>query len=246
MSKIINKTLILNKIKDTYLFKTDTAFANYLGIKPQTLSSWLSRNTFDIDLIYSKCVNINPEFLISGIGSVKRPVIDYSYPDSEPVNNIVSEPHETYDLKTDKKISEAQVIPLYNVEASAGIVSLFLNSNQTKPIDYIQIPNLPKCDGAVYVTGDSMYPLLKSGDIVMYKQIHNIRDGLFWGEMYLVSMEIDDEEFVTVKYIQKSNKGEDYICLVSQNKHHQDKDIELKKVSALGLIKGSIRINSMM
>lgn len=235
MSKIIDKTLILNKIKDAYLFKTDTAFANYLGIKPQTLSSWLTRNTFDIDLIYSKCVNINPEFLISGIGSVKRSV-----------NNIVSEPLETYDLKTDKKISEAQVIPLYNVEASAGIVSLFLDSNKTKPIDYIQVPNLPKCDGAVYVTGDSMYPLLKSGDIVMYKQIHNIRDGLFWGEMYLVSMEVDDEEFVTVKYIQKSNKGEDYICLVSQNKHHQDKDVELKKVSALGLIKGSIRINSMM
>ena len=36
----------------------------------------------------------------------------------------------------------------------------------------IVIPNIPVCDGAVYVSGDSMYPILKSGDIVGFKSIH--------------------------------------------------------------------------
>ena len=50
-----------------------------------------------------------------------------------------------------------------------------------------------------------MYPLLKSGDIVLYKQLNDIND-IFWGDMYLLSIDIDGEEYVTVKYIQKSER----------------------------------------
>lgn len=156
----------------------------------------------------------------------------------------VNEPTSVYNHKTGSLV-DGQKIPLYNIEATAGIVTLFNDTNKIKPVDYIQIPNLPKCDGAVYITGDSMYPLLKSGDIIMYKQIHNILDGIFWGEMYLISIDLDGDEMVTVKYIQKSEKGENWIKLVSQNKHHDDRDVSLNKVKALALIKASIRINSM-
>lgn len=156
----------------------------------------------------------------------------------------VNETASVYNHKTDSAL-DGQKIPLYNIEATAGIVTLFNDTKQTKPVDYIQIPNLPKCDGAVYITGDSMYPLLKSGDIIMYKQINNILDGIFWGEMYLISIDQDGDEMVTVKYIQKSEKGEEWIKLVSQNKHHDDRDVSLTKVRALALIKASIRINSM-
>ena len=87
-----------------------------------------------------------------------------------------------------------------------------------------------------------MYPLLKSGDIVLYKQLHNLGD-IFWGDMYLLSIDIDGEEYVTVKYIQKSEqKG--YIKLVSQNPHHADKDVALDRVRAIALVKASIRMNS--
>lgn len=156
------------------------------------------------------------------------------------VNNTAS----VYNHKTDSSL-DGQKIPLYNIEATAGIVTLFNDTKQSKPVDYIQIPNLPKCDGAVYITGDSMYPLLKSGDIIMYKQINNILEGIFWGEMYLISIDQDGDEMVTVKYIQKSEKGEEWIKLVSQNKHHDDREVSLNKVRALALIKASIRINSM-
>lgn len=158
--------------------------------------------------------------------------------------NYLEDRADVYELKTDRKI-KTQVIPLYDIEAAAGIVTLFADATKTTPIDYIQVPGLPKCDGAVKINGDSMYPLLKSGDIVMYKQIHNIKDGIYWGEMYLISIDMDGDDLVTVKYIQKSDKGENYIKLVSQNSHHQERDVQLKKVRALALIKASIRINSM-
>ena len=145
--------------------------------------------------------------------------------------------------RTDGKQEESQCVPLYNIEATTGLVDLFSNSHQ-HIIDHIRVPNLPPCDGAVHVTGDNMYPLLKSGDIVLYKQGRDIVNDIFWGEMYLISVEVGGEEFIAVKYIQKSDVS-DHVKLVSHNEHHQSKDVHLKKIQALAIVKASIRINSM-
>ena len=136
-----------------------------------------------------------------------------------------------------------QSVPLYSMEATAGLVPLFEQQSAHTPLNYIHIPNLPKCDGAVYVAGDSMYPLLKSGDIVLYKQLHDLED-IFWGDMYLLSIDMDGEEYITVKYVQRSEQ-DGYVRLVSQNPHHADKDIDMKRIRAIALVKASIRMNSM-
>ena len=144
-------------------------------------------------------------------------------------------------LKTDNTLP-MQSVPLYSVEGTAGLVPLFTERQNMKPIDFIHIPNLPKCDGAIYVVGDSMYPLLKSGDIVLYKQLRDL-DDIFWGDMYLLSIDIDGEEYITVKYVQKS-ENEGFVKLVSQNPHHADKDVAISRIRAIALVKASIRMNS--
>ncbi|MBQ2394173.1 MAG: helix-turn-helix domain-containing protein [Alistipes sp.] len=144
-------------------------------------------------------------------------------------------------LKTDNTLP-MQSVPLYSVEGTAGLVPLFTERQNMKPIDFIHIPNLPKCDGAIYVVGDSMYPLLKSGDIVLYKQLRDL-DDIFWGDMYLLSIDIDGEEYITVKYVQKS-ENEGCVKLVSQNPHHADKDVAISRIRAIALVKASIRMNS--
>jgi phage repressor protein C with HTH and peptisase S24 domain len=149
----------------------------------------------------------------------------------------------TYRLKTDTTV-ESQQIPLYNIEAVAGLIPLFSDARSQQPIDHISIPYLPKCDGAVYVTGDSMHPLLKSGDIVLYKQLHDVQNEIFWGEMYLLSLDVSGDEYITVKYIRKSEKP-GFVVLASYNPDHQDKEVAIDKINALALIKASIRINAM-
>ena len=62
--------------------------------------------------------------------------------------------------------------------------------------------------------------------------------------MYLLSIDMDGEEYVTVKYIQKSDR-EGYVKLVSQNPHHADKEVAVGRIRALALVKASIRMNSM-
>ena len=147
----------------------------------------------------------------------------------------------SFRLKTDNTLP-MQSVPLYSIEGTAGLVPLFADRRQMKPIDFIHIPNLPKCDGAIYVVGDSMYPLLKSGDIVLYKQLHDL-DDVFWGDMYLLSIDIDGEEYITVKYVQKS-ATDGFVKLVSQNPHHADKDVAMSRIRAIALVKASIRMNS--
>lgn len=68
----MDKRLMLNKIKEYYKFNSDSDFAKYLGITPQNLSNWKSRNTFDAELIYTKCEDINPEWLLTGKGEMLK------------------------------------------------------------------------------------------------------------------------------------------------------------------------------
>ena len=145
-------------------------------------------------------------------------------------------------LRTDRILAEQQV-DIYDFEAAAGLVELFNNPKDRKPIATMSIPNLPKCDGALFVRGDSMHPLLKSGDIVAYKEVHNIGDGFFWGEMYILDIDLDGDYYTVIKYIHKSDKA-DYIRLVSYNPDHSPKDVPLSCVRAMALIKASVRFNT--
>ena len=146
--------------------------------------------------------------------------------------------------KTKEKLVERQLIPIYNIDAAAGLVSLFNDAANYTPIDYIYLPHLGKVDGGLFASGDSMYPLIKSGDIVVYRQMHDIINSIFWGEMYLLSYDLEGEEYIVIKYIQKSDR-EGYVTLASHNQHHQPKDVPIAGIRALAQVKASVRYNIM-
>lgn len=209
---------------------TQEALASVLGVGKSALSmietgkaSLSERNKN----IFVQEFNVNPDWIDTGRGSMFN---------SPPGGFPAASSPRTADTVP------LQSVPLYNLERSGSLLALFSGEEAPVPADYIHIPNLPKCDGAVYVAGDGMYPLLKSGDIVLYKQLNSI-DNVFWGDMYLLSVDLDGEEYVTVKYIQKSDR-QGYVRLVSYNSHHADKEIEAVRINALALVKASININS--
>jgi phage repressor protein C with HTH and peptisase S24 domain len=200
-------------------------------------------NSETIEKILYAYRDLSARWFLTGEGSpTVIPGLNY-YPEYDTDNVIEDRTVESFKLKTDN-LRGNQNIPLYDMEAVAGLVPLFNDAVKQIPVDYIRIPNLPKCDGAIHITGDSMYPLLKSGDIVLYKRVHDINNGIFWGEMYLISIDIDGEEYVTVKYIQKSDIPE-HVRLVSHNQHHSDKDVSISSIRALAFVKASVRVNSM-
>ena len=180
--------------------------------------------------------NISAEWLLTGEGDMLK-----SKYTEEPQIEVkpIHQPRST------EKKEETQVVYLYDFEASAGLRALFDNSRQNI-IDTIKIPNLPKCDGAIHIVGDSMYPLLKSGDIILYRQIPLDINNLLYGEMYLLSYDIDGDDYIVVKYIRKSGKGEPFITLGSENPAHAPRDIDFRRITALALVKASVRINCMI
>lgn len=148
---------------------------------------------------------------------------------------------EEFSLRTDRKI-EAQDIPLYDMSATAGLVAIF-NDRNIRPEDHLRIPNLPLVDGAIYVRGESMVPLLKSGDIIIYKQLELSLDSILWGQIYLLSFIAGGDTFTVVKYVQKSDQP-GCVRLVSHNDRFQPKDIRLDSICALAIVKASITFHT--
>lgn len=153
------------------------------------------------------------------------------------------EMHILSESKAVEKILSRQEVLLYDVSAAANLKTLFDNKRQNV-LGKICIPDMPRCDGAVYVTGDSMYPLLKSGDIIVYRELRDFQN-VIYGEIYLVSFDLDGEDFLTVKYINRSDMGSDFIKLVSHNCYHDPKDISINSIRAMALVKLSIRKHTM-
>jgi exonuclease VII small subunit len=64
----MDKSKMLDQIKMHYGFKRDAELADFLEITRQTFSNWKSRNSFDAELLYSKCTELNPAWLLTGDG----------------------------------------------------------------------------------------------------------------------------------------------------------------------------------
>jgi hypothetical protein len=94
----IDKSLILNEIKNHLKFRKDSELARFLGVKPQTLASWHARNSYDLEVLYEKCKDISPDWLMSGKGRMLR------YEADDETYNVLREPETPY--VTDKKSSE--------------------------------------------------------------------------------------------------------------------------------------------
>ena len=100
-------------------------FARKLGISPQCLATWLSRNTFDIELIFAKCDHLNPAWLFTGEVTMllNADTSNYNQPNSIPSH---------------------EGIPLLTVDAMSGV----LTSELHKVKDAAKLFHVPTFRGA--------------------------------------------------------------------------------------------------
>ena len=203
--------------------------ARKMGILPQTLNNVINGTRGISDDFLDKFI---ATFNISQLELVKR---------NDGIQPITPIDHR-FILRTDHKL-ESQDIPLYDLSATAGLMAIF-NDNHISPDDYLRIPNLPPVDGAIYVRGESMTPLLKSGDIIIFKRLALSLDSILWGQIYLLSFIAGGDFLTVVKYVQKSDTP-DCIRLVSHNDRFQPKDIPLSSIQALAIVKASITFHTM-
>lgn len=215
MSNFLDRTKILDRIKDSYGLKKKVDLAEFLGIPPTTLSSWYSRNMIDLDVIYEKCNGVDFHWLFTGDKSTN---------------------------KSDKKESKPTInksfkgSPYYNVDFIGGF-DLLINNQTTNPDFYINYPPYNK-EGVVWVnlTGKSMEPELSNGDIIALKQMNTPIQYLPTKEIYAIVT----EDFRTVKRIELSDR-EGYIRLIPSNTEYQAQEIPISMITKVYAVLGSIR-----
>ena len=85
----MDKTLILNEIIDKIFNGSKSDFARKLGVKPQTISTWFARNTFDVELVFARCEILSAEWLLTGEGGMYKSK-SHETTSEHPINDLIT------------------------------------------------------------------------------------------------------------------------------------------------------------
>ena len=137
--------------------------------------------------------------------------------------------------------SVVKKIPMYeNVDALGGKIDIFVDNNSAYVTGYADIPNLGDSDAIIKISGDSMYPRYKAGDLIAIKRIHDY-SVIEFGQPHVI---VTAEQRL-VKYLRRAVSKTNWL-LCSENKaHYDDFEIEVSKVKHLFLIRGLVRFENL-
>jgi phage repressor protein C with HTH and peptisase S24 domain len=233
MSTKLDKSLILNTIKEHYNFKSDAEFARFLGIKPQTLASWHTRNTYDYELLYSKCVGLNGEFLLSGTGDA-FPVLGEEknyFQDTSIKYNLTQTPQ----VITVTPQNEDNVV-LVDVKAQAGYLNGFNNPTFLKKLPTYNLPNIRNGIYRMFqIEGHSMYPTMHSNSYVVGQFVENWVNDIKDNKIYII---VSDNDGVVIKRVlNRIDKYNSLYCKSDNRKEYPSFTVDVKDIKEVWEVK---------
>lgn len=204
-------------------------FSKLLGVSPQTISAWIARNTFDSELIYAKCRYTNPSWLLTGQGDmlVKNDVQQNVETKREAIPAMEGIP------------SDIAPIPLVTEHAAAGFGNDCFSIQESDVKDYYIIPKFRfnHVDFMIEVSGISMYPHFKSGDVIACTILHEAKY-IQWNRCHVIATR---DQGILVKRIMPSEK-EGCFKIVSENKDFPPFDLPKEDITGLALVVGCVSL----
>ena len=73
----------LEALIDYYSEGNKSMFGRLIGLQPSSITNWIRRDTLDFELIYSKCADLNPHWLLTGEGEMLKSTVHQSNPQQE-------------------------------------------------------------------------------------------------------------------------------------------------------------------
>lgn len=226
----MKKSEIIQALIAHYCDGNLSRFAKMLGVTPQTVAGWKTRESFDVDLIFEKCENVSGDWLLSGKGDmIKKPFANnyqiFSGKNSENDENSSLEPHISMEI--------GQGTPYYDVDFIGGFSEIF-NSQVTVPACNVVVPGFEKAQLWCNVTGHSMEPKINHGDIIALREC-TVSD-IQYGEIYAVVL----DTIRTIKILRRGSTDNvlRYVPINVANFDEQEYPIEriLKVYEVLGSI----------
>ncbi|MEO8255630.1 MAG: helix-turn-helix domain-containing protein, partial [Flavobacterium sp.] len=185
MSIFLDKSLILNRIKSHYGFASNTDFAKFLDIAPQTLNSWYSRNTFDIEKLYAKCIDITSDFILSG----KEPMLRQE----SAIETVVNFEHKVPQVVTIDSSQKDNVI-LVPVKARAGYLDGYYKPEFIQTLPTFRLPGINNGIFRMFeVKGESMNQTLPNKSIAVGEWVENWIEDIKDGRIYIIVYDDGDK-----------------------------------------------------
>ena len=206
----MEKRDILERLINHYSNGNKAKFATLLGVSPQSVSTWLARNTFDVDKIYANCVGISGDWLLTGKGNmIKEDVVP-------------------------AKVSYAPAVgkPYYDVDFIGGFSEIF-NNQTTVPACNVLVPGFEKASLWCNVTGHSMEPKINHGDIIALREC-SIND-IQYGEIYAVVL----DTIRTIKILRRGSSS-DVLRYVPINQDFDEQEFPISRIIRVFEVLGSI------
>ena len=202
-------------------------FASRLGITPQGLSTWIKRNTFDAELIFSKCEGLSAQWLLTGEGEL-----------FENNNQTKIEKKSEKDKKMSIRpaLTPHEGIPLIPFSAMAGALKGEQTILEYECERYV-VPAFTGADFLMPVKGDSMSPTYLSGDIVACQRVPMSDIFFQWNKPYV----LDTKQGAIIKRI-KPGSDKQHVLIVSDNTQYDPFELTYSEIYAVALVIGIIRL----
>ena len=214
-----------------------SVFARFLGVAPSTISSWLARDTFDSELLFAKCEMINPDWLLTGEGSMLKTIVNDTIQrqcrydaDTMPTSQTA---------QNDQQPANRRTLPLIPIDAVAGYNGW--DEPGISLIDCAQydIPDFQAvhADFLIRVSGSSMYPKYSSGDILACRKVPEVTF-IQWGKIYV----IDSCQGAMVKRLFQIDDKPDHLLCKSDNTNYPPFELPKSEIRSLSIVVGAIRL----
>lgn len=216
------------KLIDTLYNGKQNAFAKAIGVAPTVIANVVGtrRGKPSYDVLYKICANanINPTWLLTGKGSM---LTEENEKEKEAIP--VSEGTST-GLKP---------IPLVTEKAAAGFGNNAFAICKDDVKDYYIIPKFrfSNVDFMIEVSGLSMYPHFKSGDVIACTIL---RDAKFiqWNRCHVIATR---DQGILVKRIMPG-KQEGCYLIVSDNKDYPPFELPISEITGIALVVGCVSL----
>ncbi len=231
----INTTEVVGRIK--YLMKAlncrQNELAERIGVDTSNLSKYLNgRLPISEGFLNKMVVNlgVSKQWLVEGRDLPFEKV-------AAPTG--AASPHHVTDAVVIDALENGRGTPVYDVDVTAGTLPRERLFAGDRIMGWINLPDLMGTDcRIVRVSGDSMSPVIKNGDLIAVRDVTN-RDVIFWGQIYVVLL----ADYRMVKYVRRHNDP-DKLILRSENGKYDDIEVRRDDVIDLMFVQHIIHVES--
>lgn len=150
---------MINKLIEHYTGGNKSRFAQILGITPQTIASWLVRETFNAELIYEKLPDVSASWLLSGVGEM----LNVSEHLDKRILHNPAITHFATKNDTDTEVEELPLVPSDLVKVPNLDIFEFIKTRDDIPMQPV-VKQFPIGDLFHRISSKSMEPNICAGD----------------------------------------------------------------------------------